>query len=156
MASIRAFCPRWIYAGNADPNVQGRVLLPRSSLFHVIRMHIADPRQIPSGIFAYTLHPTRLAMLTDGATDEERALAAKHWVYSQQLLMQGTLVFAGRTLVQTGDSFAIAIVRAATIDAAREMANADPAVHGGVFRATVFPYQPMLMGEWPPESATVS
>jgi uncharacterized protein YciI len=118
-------------------------------------MHIADPRLVPSGVFAYTLHPTRLAMLTEGATDEERALAAKHWTYSQQLLTQGTLVFAGRTLAQTGDSFAIVVVRAATLDAAREMANADPAVRGGVFRATVYPYQPMLMGEWPPEAATV-
>jgi uncharacterized protein len=129
--------------------------LPSTSLHHHAAMHIADPRQIPSGIFAYTLHPTRLAMLTDGATDDERALAAKHWAYSQQLLTQGALVFAGRTLVQTGDSFAIAIIRAATLDAAREVANADPAVHGGVFRATVFPYQPMLMGEWPPEAVTV-
>jgi uncharacterized protein len=117
-------------------------------------MHIADPRQIPAGIFAYTLHPTRLAMLTDGATDEERVLAAKHWAYSQQLLMQGSLVFAGRTLVQTGDSFAIAIIRATTLDAAREVANADPAVQGGVFRTTVYPYQPMLMGDWPSEAAT--
>jgi hypothetical protein len=30
-------------------------------------MHIADPRQVPSGLFLYTLRPVRLAMLTDGA-----------------------------------------------------------------------------------------
>ena len=39
-------------------------------------MHIADSRQIPSGIFAYSLHPTRLTMLTEGATDGKRALPA--------------------------------------------------------------------------------
>jgi len=27
--------------------------------------------------------------------------------------------------------------------------DADPAVAGGVFRARLFPFQPMLMGEWP-------
>lgn len=117
-------------------------------------MHIADPRQVPSGIFAYTLHPTRLAMLTEGATAEERTIAAQHWSYSQQLLAQGVLVFAGRTLVSTADSFAMVVVRAASLEAARTMAEADPAVRGGVFRATVYPYQPMLMGAWPPEAAT--
>jgi uncharacterized protein YciI len=117
-------------------------------------MHIADPRQVPSGIFAYTLHPTRLAMLTEGATAEERALATQHWNFSQRLLAQGAIVFAGRTLVSTADSFAMVVVRAASLEAVLAMAEADPAVRGGVFRAAVYPYQPMLMGAWPPEAAT--
>ena len=41
-------------------------------------MHIANPLQKPRNVFMYTLHPTRLAMLTEGATDEEKALAARH------------------------------------------------------------------------------
>jgi hypothetical protein len=32
-------------------------------------MHVADPTQPPRGVFAYTLHPRRPAMLTEGATD---------------------------------------------------------------------------------------
>ena len=44
-------------------------------------MHIADPRQLPSGVFLYTRHPARRAMLTDGPPPEEQALAA------QQMLM---------------------------------------------------------------------
>jgi hypothetical protein len=28
----------------------------------------------------------------------------------------------------------------------------DPAVKGGVFRAQLFRYQPMLIGEWPPQA----
>ncbi len=118
-------------------------------------MHIADPRQVPSGVFLYTLHPNRLAMLTDGPTDAERAVAAQHWVYSQALLARGVVVFAGRTLNRDADSFAAVVIRAASIDEARAIADADPAVSGGVFSARVFPYQPMLMGEWPPEAATV-
>lgn len=116
-------------------------------------MHVADPRQVPSGIFAYTLQPTRLTMLTGGPTPEERAYAARHWEYSLALLARGVLVFGGRTIATTADSFAIVVIRAESLEAARRIAHEDPAVEGGVFRAKVYPYQPMLMGEWPPEAA---
>ncbi len=118
-------------------------------------MHIADPRQVPSGVFLYTLQPARLAMLTEGPTPEEQALAAQHWAYSQNLLARDVLVFAGRTLNRDPDSFAIAAIRAPSADAAAEILNADPAVAGGVFTARLFPFQPMLMGAWPPEAAVV-
>ena len=74
-------------------------------------MHIADPRQIPTGLFLYTLRPSRLAMLTEGATPDEQALAARHWAYSQELLTRGTVIFAGRTLNRDPSTFAFAIVR---------------------------------------------
>lgn len=118
-------------------------------------MHIADPRQVPTGLFLYTLRPVRLAMLTEGATPEEQTLAAQHWGYSQELLTQGSLVFAGRTLHRNAGTFAFAVVRAASLDAARAVAERDPAVAGGVFSTEVFPFQPMLMGSWPTEAATV-
>jgi uncharacterized protein YciI len=118
-------------------------------------MHIADPRQVPTGLFLYTLRPARLAMLTDGPTPEEQALAARHWVYSQELLTQGAMVFAGRTLHRDPTTFAFAVIRAASIEAARMVAERDPAVAGGVFATEVFPFQPMLMSEWPAEAATV-
>jgi len=116
-------------------------------------MHVADPRQVPRGVFLYTLRPRRLAMLTDGATPEEQAIAATHWIYSQKLLEAGTIVFAGRTLARDANSFAMVVIRAPSEDAAREIMNGDPAVSGGVFEARLYAYQPMLMGTWPPESA---
>ena len=119
-------------------------------------MHIADPRHVPTGLFLYTLRPVRLAMLTDGATPHEQALAAEHWKHSQELLTQGTLIFAGRTLQRDPATFAFAVVRAASLDAARALAERDPAVAGGVFATDVFPFQPMLMGAWPAEAATVA
>ena len=118
-------------------------------------MHIADPRQVPTGLFLYMLRPARLAMLTDGATLDEQALAARHWVYSQELLTQGTLIFAGRTPQRDPTTFAFAVIRASSVDAARAVAERDPAVAGGVFAAEVFPFQPRLMGPWPAEAATV-
>jgi uncharacterized protein YciI len=96
-------------------------------------MHIADPRQVPSGLFLYTLRPVRLAMLTDGATSDEQALAARHWAYSQDLLRDGTLIFAGRTMHRDPTTFAFAVVRAPSLDEARILAEHDPAVAGGVF-----------------------
>ena len=119
-------------------------------------MQIADPRHVPTGLFLYTLRPVRLAMLTDGATPDEQALAAQHWSYSQELLTQGTLIFAGRTLHRDPTTFAFAVVRAPSLDAARALAERDPAVAGGVFATEVFPFQPMLMGAWPPEAITVA
>jgi uncharacterized protein len=119
-------------------------------------MHIADPRQVPQGIFAYTLHPTRLAMLTDGATPEERTLAGEHWAYSQELLRRGVIVFAGRTMSATADSFALVVIRAPSLDAATAIAANDPAVRGSLFRMAIYPYQPMLMGPWPPEAAVTT
>jgi uncharacterized protein YciI len=118
-------------------------------------MHIADPRQVPAGLFLYTLRPRRLAMLTEGATPEEQAIAGRHWAYSQALLTRGTLIFAGRTMQRDPTTFAFAVIRAESLDAARAIAEADPAVAGGVFAAEVFPFQPMLMGEWPSEAVTV-
>ena len=117
-------------------------------------MHIADPRHVPTGLFLYMLRPVRLAMLTDGPTADEQALSARHWVYSQELLTNGTLVFAGRTLQRDPTTFAFAVIRAASLDAARAVAERDPAVAGGVFAAEVFPFQPMLMGAWPAEAPT--
>jgi|ERR1051325_4545391 uncharacterized protein YciI len=117
-------------------------------------MYIADPRQIPNDVFLYTLHPTRLAMLTDGATDAERAMAAEHWMYSIDLLRRGVVIFAGRTLATTPDTFASCVIRAASEDEARTIMEGDPAVKGGVFRAQLYRFQPMLMGEWPATSNT--
>ena len=118
-------------------------------------MHIADPRQVPSGLFLYTLRPKRLAMLTEGATPDEQAIAARHWIYSQDLLARGAVIFGGRTLNRDQGSFAFVIIRAPSLDAAREIAEHDPAVIGGVFAAEVFPFQPMLMSTWPAEAVTV-
>jgi uncharacterized protein YciI len=112
-------------------------------------MQVADPRQVPSTVFMYTLYPTRLEMFTSGPTDAERASAAEHWIYSQRLLGQGAIVFAGRAIEPP-----IVVIRADSRDAAQAMMDADPAVRSGIFRARLFPFQPMLMGEWPAEAAT--
>ena len=72
-------------------------------------MYVADLRHVPSTVFLYILHPTRPAMLREGATDAEKALAATHWTYSQELLARGVIVFAGRTMVTDEDALAMVV-----------------------------------------------
>ena len=110
-------------------------------------MFIADPTKPPNDVFMYTLHPTRPAMLREGSTDAEKALAGQHWMYSIDLLKKGTIFFAGRTMVTTDESFAICVIRAKSEAEARAIAENDPAVRAGLFRYQLFPYQPILIGD---------
>jgi len=108
-------------------------------------MFIADPSKKPTDVFLYTLQPTRPAMLTEGATDEEKMMAGLHWAHSIELLKKGVIVFAGRTMITTPDSFASVVIRAKTEDEARAVMSSDPAVLGGLFHAKLYPFQPMLI-----------
>jgi uncharacterized protein YciI len=108
-------------------------------------MFIADPSRKPTDIFLYTLHPTRPAMLTAGATDAEKMMAGQHWAHSIELLKKGVIIFAGRTMNTTPDSFASCVIRAKSEDEARAVMNSDPAVKGGLFRAKLYPFQLMLI-----------
>src|SRR5579872_6273501 len=112
-------------------------------------MHVAEPSKPPADVFMYTLHPARPSMLTEGPTEAEKTLAARHWAYSVDLLQRGIVLFAGRTIDRSADSFATMVIRAKSPDDARAIMQNDPAVEGGLFRARLFPYQPMLMGSWP-------
>lgn len=113
-------------------------------------MFVANPTDVPAGIFAYTLHPTRLAMLTEGPTHAELVVAAEHWTYSQQLLVNDVMIFAGRTLSRSADTFAICVIRSTTEQEARAIMEGDPAVQAGMFIGKLYPYQPMLIADWPP------
>jgi uncharacterized protein YciI len=114
-------------------------------------MWVADPMDVPTDVFMYTLHPARSAMLTEGPTDSERALAAQHWAYSQDLLQRQIIIFGGRVSERVAESFAVCVIRAESEQQARGIMEADPAVEGGLFRARLFRFQPMLVGEWPPK-----
>src|SRR5512132_2491828 len=112
-------------------------------------MYIANPLDVPGDMFMYTLHPVRVSMLTEGPTDAERQLAADHWAYSQDLLRRKVILFAGRTVDTSELSFASCVIRAQSEAAARAVMEGDPAVKDGMFRARLFRYQPMLVGDWP-------
>lgn len=95
--------------------------------------------------YLYKIQPTRAAMLPDGPTPEERAIVAQHFDYLQDLVAQGVVILAGRTLNTDPTSFGIVIFRAASEEAARAIVEGDPAVRQGVMRAELFPYRIALM-----------
>lgn len=86
----------------------------------------------------YRIVPARPELVTD-ATPEEQALVSAHFQYLLTLRDQGSLILAGRTQEDVG-TFGIVVFEAPDLDAARAVAEADPAVAGGVFEMTLHAY----------------
>lgn len=86
----------------------------------------------------YRVVPTRPEMPA-APTADEQALASAHLDYLTDLRDRGILILAGRTQEPVG-TFGIAIFEAPDAETARAITEADPAVAGGLFTATVHPY----------------
>jgi len=86
----------------------------------------------------YRIEPTRSEMVAT-PTERDQQLVAAHFAYLVELRDRGILILAGRTQVDEG-TFGLVIYTAGDAAAARAIADADPAVAGGVFAAEVYPY----------------
>lgn len=86
----------------------------------------------------YRIVPARPGMAQD-PTPDEAALAGAHFDYLVALQERGILILAGRT--QEPEPFGIAIFEAPDEAAARAVTDADPAIAGGLFLATLHPYR---------------
>jgi uncharacterized protein YciI len=95
--------------------------------------------------FLYLLKPTRISMLTIGPTPEERETIARHFAYLEDLTEKGVMILMGRTQNNDESTFGIAIFEAEDESAAKKIMENDPAVVGGVMRATLYPYKIALM-----------
>ncbi len=105
---------------------------------------MSNPFLEPTRVYMYTLRPRRLEIVTDGPTPEEAAVVGRHWQHLLGLKESGKLIFAGRTLLTSSESFATVVFRAETSDEAESMMNADPAVVEGVMESRLYPYQALL------------
>lgn len=90
--------------------------------------------------FIYVLKPSRLEMLTDGATLQESEIVSRHFHYLKELTEEKTAVLVGRTQTIESDTFGIVIFRAESEDEARGYMENDPAVVGGVMTAKLYPF----------------
>jgi len=99
----------------------------------------------PKPQFIDVLKPTRLEMLTEGATPEEVETVSRHSAYFQDLTAKGVMILMGRTQNNDESTFGIAIFEAEDESAAQKIMANDPAVIGGVMRATLYPYKIALM-----------
>lgn len=97
--------------------------------------------------YLYRIQPTWPAMLTDGPTQREQEIVGQHFEYLKQLVEQGVVILAGRTLNTDVSSFGIIIFNAASDEEARQLTDNDPAVKQGVMRAQLFPYRVALIAE---------
>jgi uncharacterized protein YciI len=95
--------------------------------------------------YLYKIQPTRPAMLLEGPTTEEEAIVSEHFAYLKDLMDQGILLVAGRTLNTDESSFGIVIFKATSQADAHAVMNNDPAVRKGVMRAELYPYRIALM-----------
>jgi uncharacterized protein YciI len=94
--------------------------------------------------FLYRIQPARHDMLTKGSTELESRIVSEHFNYLKRLTEDGVVILAGRTQNTDSSSFGIVLVKAETIEAAREIMLNDPAVKNKVFRAELYPYKTSL------------
>lgn len=94
--------------------------------------------------FLYRIQPVRHDMLTKGSTEFESRIVSEHFNYLKRLTEDGVVILAGRTQSTDYSSFGIVLLKAETIEAAREIMLNDPAVKNNVFRAELYPYKTSL------------
>jgi uncharacterized protein YciI len=97
--------------------------------------------------FLYILQLVRKDMLQTGPTQAEQAVTAEHFAYLQDLTTQGIMIFVGRTLTTDENTMGLAIFRADSEAAARQIMNGDPAVRKGLMTATLCPFKVVLQGK---------
>ncbi len=86
-------------------------------------------------------------MLRTGPTPQEQAVVAEHFAYLQDLTAKGVVIFVGRTLTTDENTMGLAVFRAESEEAARQIMNGDPAVKNGVMTATLYPFKVVLQGK---------
>ena len=85
-------------------------------------------------------------MLHTGPTPQEQAVVAEHFAYLQDLAVKGVMILVGRTLTTDENTMGLAIFRAESEEAARQIMNGDPAVKKGVMNAVLYPFKVVLQG----------
>ena len=83
-------------------------------------------------------------ILTRGLTELESRIVSEHFNYLKRLAENGVVILAGRTQNTDYSSFGIVLLKAETMEVAREIMLNDPAVKNKMFRAELFPYKTSL------------
>ncbi len=88
--------------------------------------------------FAIRTHPTRPAMMTEGLNERERASFVRHSAWLKERTAAGVMVVVGRTRDAGPQTWALAIIKADSEEAARRIMNDDPFVQDGVVAPELF------------------
>lgn len=102
---------------------------------------IAAPAQAETQEYLYLLKAARPAMLAEGLTPAEEAIAGQHAAYLEELSRKGAVILYGRTQNSDESAFGIVVFRAASREEAEAIMAGDPGVKLGLMTATLFPYK---------------
>jgi uncharacterized protein len=80
-------------------------------------------------------------------TERENEIVQHHFEVLQDLLKEGKLILAGRTLNMDPTGMGIVILEVNSEEEARTIMENDPAVKEGIMDATLFPYRVALIRE---------
>ena len=94
--------------------------------------------------YLYQLRPTRIAMLSDGPTEQEATAVQNHFNYLKELTDEGVVLVASRNLLTDENAFGLVIFEAEDDKAAQHIVDSDPAVQQKVMHATLFPHRVAL------------
>jgi uncharacterized protein YciI len=97
--------------------------------------------------YLYRIQPTRIEMVSVGATPQEQEIVSQHFDNLKRLMEEGVVILAGRTLNGDDSTFGIVVFNAESEEEARRIMENDPAVRQGVMRAELFPYRVALIAE---------
>ena len=95
--------------------------------------------------FLYYLRLEKSMLDSAAWTPEKNKIVEDHFAYLQKLLTDGKLILAGRAQVEDEKTFGIVIFEEESYEAAKAIAENDPAVKGKVMTAEVYPYAVALM-----------
>jgi len=95
--------------------------------------------------YIYKIQPVRPEMLSEGPTPDEVRITNEHFAYLRQLMDDGILILAGRTLNTDDTSFGIAVFEARDDEHIRQITAQDPGVAQKLFRAEWYPYRMALL-----------
>lgn len=94
--------------------------------------------------FIYMIRPTRIGMLTKGATPAEEQAVDWHYERFKQGVEEGFVRLAWRTTRADENAFGIVIFDSVYMDAALVYARSDPAVAAGVMSIERYPFKVAL------------
>lgn len=95
--------------------------------------------------FIYVLKLVHRLLDENNWTKRDEEIVTKHFNRLQELLKEGKLILAGRTLNMDESTFGIVILEVDSEDEAIYIMNSDPTVAEGIMTSELFPYKVALI-----------